>query len=309
MATIVGGVAASHSTLMNTDFDRVRDVASAVGFKQALSTARDYLVGLAPDAIICIGSNHFRGFFLDLLPTFSIGVGDVTGTGESGTPKGRLETDPTLARHLLEGLVQRDIDAAFSIDMTIDHGLTHAVQYLWPSASVPIIPIVINLFAPPLPSVQRCAQLGQALASAVRDFPANCRVAVVASGGLSHTLPWPDWRAPESDDDRFLVEAWLRGRHGTAQYEDARRKIIRAAPSRINPEFDRRFLRALEQGGDPAVLAKEFQGLDAEAGNGGAEIRNWIAAKNFVGAAPAETVGYWAIEEWITGMGVALLPA
>lgn len=306
MAQVIGGVLASHSTLMNTDFDGVSDRESAVAFRDALGTARDHLTGFAPDVIVYIGSNHFRGFFLDLLPTFSIGVGNVLGSGESGTPKGPLATDPELARGLLEGLVARDFDIALSTEMTIDHGITHAVQHLAPSPATAVVPVVINIFAPPLPSVARSAALGTAIGEVLRAMPLDRRVAVVGSGGLSHTLPWPDWRAPETDADRFLVEAWLRGRSDWQQYEVRRRELVRSATATVNPDFDTRFLRALAED-DVPTLVEKFAGLDAEAGNGGAEIRNWLAARAATG--PAEVLGYWPIDEWLTGMSVATLSA
>jgi 2,3-dihydroxyphenylpropionate 1,2-dioxygenase len=307
VAQLVGGVVASHSTLMNTDFDRVRDRQAATSFRDALHAARDYLAGLKPDALLCIGSNHFRGFFLDMLPAFSLGVGQVIAAGEGGTPEGPLPTDTSLARHLLEELAAHDVDVAFSIRMTIDHGITHAVQHLSPGLfDVPVIPLVINIFAPPLPSVARCAHVGELLRAAVSDYPEDIRVAVIGSGGMSHELPWPDWRAPVTPDDAYLVEAWLNGRSDWKRYEVTRRSIIRGASANISPEFDRRFLAALRDK-DVSELVTEFGDLERQAGNGGAELRNWIAARSAVGPGPVDVLGYWPIDEWLTGMGVATL--
>lgn len=306
MAQIVGGVVASHNTLMNTDFDRVVDRDAATAFRDALGEAREFLTALRPDVLICLGSNHFRGFFMDLMPAFSIGVGEVIGMGEAGTPAGQLPTDPSYARHLLEGLSVRDFDVAFSIRMSIDHGITHAIQHLAPAASIPIVPIVINVFAPPLPSVLRCAQIGAALREATAAYAPDTRVAVIGSGGLSHHLPWPDWRAPETENDRFLVEAWLNGREGWQKYEAPRRAIIREATAVISPAFDRRFLEEL-QVASADELGRTFEAVEDQAGNGGAELRNWIAAKAAAGDGRVDVLGYWPIEEWLTGMGVALL--
>src|SRR3712207_8738587 len=65
-----------------------------------LSRSRDVLAAAAPDTVILIGSNHFRGFWLDLIPSFTIGVGTCTASGESGTPKGPQPVDEPLARYL-----------------------------------------------------------------------------------------------------------------------------------------------------------------------------------------------------------------
>jgi 2,3-dihydroxyphenylpropionate 1,2-dioxygenase len=301
----VGGVMASHSTLMNTHFDEVANQDAAVGYRTALQECRRHLERLEADAVVVIGSNHFRGFFLDLLPAFSIGVGEVIGAGEAGTPAGPLPTNTGLARHILETEASAGVELAFSMRMTIDHGITHAVQHIVPSG-VPIIPIVINVFAPPLPSVRRSAELGRVLGDAIASWPGNGRVAVIGSGGLSHNLPWPDWRDPKTEEDRFLVEAWLNGRDDWRTYEVKKRSIIRSATASISPAFDRDFLTCVVKE-DGLLMANKFADLDARAGNGGAELRNWIATKSALPGSQVEVLGYWPIDEWLTGMGAATL--
>jgi len=290
---------------MNTDFDRARDREGATAFRDALGRARSHLESVRPDVVICVGSNHFRGFWLDLMPSFTIGVGDVTATGESGTPEGPLPTDPEFARHLLEHAVAHEIDLAFSVNMTIDHGISHAVQYVVPEGT-PIVPVVVNDFSPPIPTLTRCLRFGEVLGEAIRSFGGDRRVAVIASGGLSHELPWPDWRSPDSEQDHLLVDAWTEGRGDWKRYDAERRSIVRGAPARINEEFDREFLDVLA-GGDAAALVAKFPDLDARAGNGGAEIRNWIVATAAVRPASVDVLGYWAIPEWLTGMGAVTL--
>ncbi|TDC47334.1 catechol 1,2-dioxygenase, partial [Actinomadura sp. KC345] len=76
MSDIVLGVGASHSTLMNTDWDKVDHLDDAHRFRDGLERARDRLLAAAPDAVVIIGSNHFRGFFLDMMPAITVGVGE-----------------------------------------------------------------------------------------------------------------------------------------------------------------------------------------------------------------------------------------
>ncbi|GAA0268363.1 2,3-dihydroxyphenylpropionate 1,2-dioxygenase [Actinomadura nitritigenes] len=308
MSDIVLGVGASHSTLMNTDWDKVDRLDGAHRFRNGLERARDRLAAAAPDAVVIIGSNHFRGFFLDMMPAITIGVGEVLGAGEAGTPGGPLPADTGLARHLLTSLVGYGFDPAFSLRLTVDHGITHSLQHLLPALDVPIVPVVINMFAPPLPSLRRCHDLGAAIARAVAVDGAGKRVAVIASGGLSHRLPWPKWFDTLSDDDRFLVEAWLNGRGSWGDYEVRRRQIIRAAEPDINPSFDRDFLKLVEQGDLGPVLERSSADIDAAAGNGAQEIRSWIAMLAALGpGARGETLAYAAIPQWLTGMGVAVV--
>ncbi|MEU7858294.1 hypothetical protein [Nonomuraea sp. NPDC049141] len=307
MSQIVLGVGASHSTLMNTHWAEVDHLPGAHRFRDGLDEARRLVERERPDAVVIVGSNHFRGFFLDMMPAFTVGVGEVSGAGEAGTPAGPLPVDTGLARHLVDTLVGDGFDPAFSLRLTVDHGITHSLQYLTPELDVPIVPVVVNMFAPPLPSLRRCHSLGAAIGAAVRSDGQDKRVVVIASGGLSHRLPWPKWFDALSDDDRFLVQAWLNGRDSWSEYEVRRRQIIRAAEADINPAFDDRFLSLLRGGDLEAILDLSDDELTAEAGNGAHEIRAWIAMTAAVGRATGRTLAYTPIDAWLTGMGVAAL--
>ncbi|MBP2365388.1 hypothetical protein [Pseudonocardia parietis] len=311
MSELVLGVGASHSTLMNTHWAEVDHLPGAHRFRDGLGEARDALAAARPDAVVVIGSNHFRGMFLDLMPAFTVGVGEVLGAGEAETPSGPLPVDAALARGLVDGLVEDGFDPAFSLRLTVDHGITHSLQHLLPALDVPIVPVVVNMFAPPLPSLRRCADLGRAIGAAVRGDGEAKRVAVIASGGLSHRLPWPKWFAALSDDDRFLVEAWLNGRTSWSEYEVRRRQIIRAAEPDINEDFDRWFLQLLETGDVSALLDRTDEQIEKEAGNGAHELRAWVAMTTALtttaGPPSGRTLAYAAVPDWLTGMGVSLL--
>ena len=71
---------------------------------------------------------------------------------------------------------------------------------------IPSIPVFINTFYPPnQPTAQRCAQLGLSLLSAIRSWPQNLRVVLMASGGLSHFVI-------DEDIDRRVLGAITSGR-------------------------------------------------------------------------------------------------
>jgi 2,3-dihydroxyphenylpropionate 1,2-dioxygenase len=305
---IVLGVGASHSTLMNTHWAETVHKQEAGRFRDSLYAARDELAATRPDTVIVVGSNHFRGFWLDLIPSFTIGVGECLASGESGTPKGPQPVDVELARHLADSLVESGrFDVAFSARLQIDHGQSHAIQYLLAGMDVRIIPIVVNVFAHPLPTLARCEALGQALREAVAAFPGNRRVAVIGSGGLSHRLPWPDWRSPDGDDEEFIVRAWLDGRDNWQDYDERRRQIIRAARAAITPEFDEEFLALIEKGELHRITAYTTERLGEVAGNGAQEIRTWLVMAAALGHAPGRRLAYEVIPEWLTGMGVAVI--
>lgn len=308
MTEIVLGVGASHSTLMNTHWEQTLHKDRAERFRDALREARDELAAARPDTVILVGSNHFRGFWLDLIPSFTIGVGDCIASGESGTPKGPQPVDVPLAQYIANSLVEGGrFDVAFSARLQIDHGQSHAIQYLLDGLDVEIVPLVVNVFAPPLPTLERCEQLGRAIREAVLAFPEDRRVAVIGSGGLSHRLPWPDWREPHGDDEEFMVGAWLNGRENWQDYDARRREIIRAAEAAINPEFDEAFLSLLERGHAHLVTQYSTDELEKTAGNGAQEIRTWLLAAALLDHAPARRLAYEPLPEWLTGMAVAVL--
>ena len=306
MGEIVLGVGASHSTLMNTHWDQVVHTDRAEAFRDALGTARKSIAEAEPDVVVIVGSNHFRGFWLDLIPSFTLGVGEVIAAGEAGTPKGPQKTDPLFAQNLASALVEAGTEVAISARLQIDHGQSHAIQYLLEDLDVPVVPLVVNVFAQPLPSLARCVQLGENLAAAIER--SDRRVVVIASGGLSHQLPWPsDWTDPAGDDEAFLVEAWLNGRGEWERYDQRRREIIVAAQPTIFPEFDQAFLDDLEKGELRRYASMTATELEAVAGNGGQELRTWLVMAAALGFTPGRTLAYSPMPEWLTGMGAALL--
>lgn len=305
MAQIVSGIGASHTTLMNTRWHEVDALPRAHAFRDALHQAASEMHAAQVDLCIIIGSNHFRGHWLDLMPSFAIGVDQVMSSGEHGTPSGAQASCPEHALAICNHLVEDGFDMAFSTQLGIDHGISHAIQYLVGENRLPIIPLIVNCFAPPLPNLARCIDLGKALRRAILALPDTLRVSVIASGGLSHHLPFPDWRAPASDDDAFLVDSWKSGRGQWEKFETRRRQIIMGARARLNEAFDNELLQSLCSGSTETWLqGRSAESLVAEAGNGANEIRNWLVMHAALDFAPGRVLAYSPMPEWLTGMGV-----
>ncbi len=304
MSTVEIGVLASHTTLMNTRWDEVDHLERAHDFRRALSEARAAIEACGAEVAVVVGPNHFRGLWLDLMPTFTIGVGELSGVGEHGTPKGPLPTDNELAHSILSSVSRAGFDVAMSAKLEVDHGITHAVQWVLPEA-MPVVPVVVNCLAPPLARLDRCVDFGEAIGAAIKAF-GDRKVVVVGSGGMSHQLPFPDWRRPVSDDDEYLVQSWIDGRGNWAEYEPRRRGIVVGAPARLAEDVDHEILARLE-GADGGSLVDYQDSLETLAGNGAAELRNWIIASAACGFAATRTLCYSPMPEWLTGMAVALI--
>jgi 2,3-dihydroxyphenylpropionate 1,2-dioxygenase len=309
MAEIVLGIGASHTTLMNTQWAKVDHIDRAHRFRDGLGVAAAQLAEIRPDAVVIVGSNHFRGFWLDLMPSFTIGVGEVVSSGEHGTPQGMLPSDPALGLHICNSMIAQEFDVAFSTRITVDHGISHAYQWLLTKTQAPIVPIVLNCFAPPLPTLYRARAFGAALRKALLSAPGTKRVAVIATGGLSHKLPFPDWRDPKSEDDAFLAGSFREGRGRWQEYETRRRSIVVGAPPVINEAFDEAFLESVEQGRvDEFPERMDDAALVKVAGNGAAEIRSWLIMAAALDHQPGQIVVYSPMPEWLTGMAVVTIP-
>jgi 2,3-dihydroxyphenylpropionate 1,2-dioxygenase len=308
LAKIVLGIGASHTTLMNTAWQKVDHLDRAHRFRDALNEAARRLSEAKPDAVIIVGSNHFRGFWTDMMPAFTVGVGEIVSAGEHGTPAGEVRSHARLAQDICDQFLKRDFDIAFSTRLVVDHGISHAIQWLVQSTDCCIVPIVVNCFAPPLPSLRRSRAFGEALGRILEETSQVGRIAVIGTGGLSHRLPFPDWRAPQSDDDAFLAESFRVGRGRWQEFEPRRRSIVVNAPPRLNEEFDRGLLERLGEG-KLRALADECsdQELITAAGNGAAEIRAWLIMAAALGYQKGEVLAYSPMPEWLTGMAVALI--
>src|ERR1700692_1908285 len=155
MASIVAAGALSHSPIIN--FPPPAEAAEAIArYRGIAKRLSDHLRGASPDVLIVIGQDHFRTLFYDLMPPFVIATGRVEAWGDWKTAKGVLNGMPELGRYLHRSLFVSEFDVACSYDLRVDHGVAQPLQLLdWP-LSIPILPVLINTGAPPMPTPYRC---------------------------------------------------------------------------------------------------------------------------------------------------------
>jgi Catalytic LigB subunit of aromatic ring-opening dioxygenase len=102
--------------------------------------------------------------------------------------------DTKLAHHLIGELIEHEFDVAASNGIEEGMGEGHAIGFVHRRVMqdvaqkiVPVVPVCINTYYPPnQPTPRRCYKLGQAIRAAVESYPADIRVGIIASGGLSH---------------------------------------------------------------------------------------------------------------------------
>jgi 2,3-dihydroxyphenylpropionate 1,2-dioxygenase len=283
---------------------------------------------LAPDAVVVIGPDHFHANFYDVMPPFVLGVESAEGFGDYGSRPGPLPVAAELAWAVRDGLDGAGFDVALSYALTVDHGVVQSYDMICGAgaldgarggvgagvrgglgagvgAGIPLVPLVVNTAAPPLPTMERCAALGSALGAAIRAASFGGRVLLIASGGLSHWLPSNDPRdASVAAERRASV---IHGRRDVRAFAAAREPAVLAMAgdpnAHVNREWDSWFLKQLSDGDLAQVAELGDAGLEENAGRGGHEIRTWLVGLA-AAAAPLAWTSYEAVPEWITGMGI-----
>lgn len=216
-----------------------------------------------PDALLLIAGDHLEGFFLNCVAPFTVYLGQQA----SGSFAGRQWTYPVpteLALGLLEDGLEAGFDLAYSEEADLDHASLVPLHYILAGRDIPVLPLFVNVYVPPQPSPARCFALGEALGAIARRRPE--RLAVLASGGMSHY--------PGTD------------RYGDPDYA-----------------FDRRMMEELKAGRGEALLRCSPAELDA---SGNVELRTWLVAMGLIGLhQPLDVLTYqptwhhgYAVGEW-----------
>lgn len=101
--------------------------------------------------------------------------------------------EPSLGKHLVESLVEQDFDVMALNQLPEGRQIGHAYNFVCRRVmngnGPPYVPIMLNVFfGLNQPTVGRCYALGRALRRAIDSWEGDKTVALVASGGLSHTM-------------------------------------------------------------------------------------------------------------------------
>src|SRR5437867_5396576 len=162
-----------------------------------------------PDVIVFMGSDHVETFSVTCIPTFAI----IAGSRAIAKFAGR-EYDLPVHREMAEDLLNRlvvehSFDIAYSEDAELGHAFAVPFEHVIGKLDIAVVPFFTNVYVPPLPTPRRCAALGRAIAQVIKGRKE--RVAVIASGGMSHFPGTRKYLSPEFDFDRWLVSQFEAG--------------------------------------------------------------------------------------------------
>lgn len=239
MARIIGGLAVSHTPTIGfaVDHEKQSEAAWAPIF-DSFEPIKVWLAENKPDVLFYIFNDHVTSFFFDHYSAFSLGVDDHYDVADEGGGKRDLPAiggHAALSRHIGNSLVADEFDMSFFRDKPIDHGLFSPMSALLPFKDgwpVEVVPLQVGVLQFPVPSARRCYKLGKALRRAIESYPEDIKVAIVATGGVSHQVHGercgfnnPEWDAqfldlfindPEQLTDITLAEyATLGGMEGS----------------------------------------------------------------------------------------------
>jgi hypothetical protein len=285
MAKITASVFTSHVPAIGAALDLGK---TQEAYWQPLFAGYDYgkqwMNDNKPDVIFLVYNDHATAFSLDIIPTFAIGTAAQFQPADEGwgpRPVPVVKGHPDLAAHIAHSVIQQDFDLTIVNKMDVDHGLTvplslmcgqpPADKFEWPC---PVIPFAVNVVQYPLPSGQRCFNLGKAIRKAIESYDEDINVHIWGTGGMSHQL------------------------------QGARAGLI-------NKEFDSAFLDKLIS--DPQGAA-DISHIDyvREAGSEGIELVMWLIARGAMddvagGKAPTLKQRFYHVPASNTAVGHVIL--
>ena len=245
----------------------------------------------APELVIAFTSDHFNGFFLDLMPSFCVGFSAEAVDDIGGFP-GPLDVPKAEAQDAVTFLRRHEFDVAVSLDMTVDHALSQTLKVMLGELDrYPVVPVFINCINEPFVSFRRSRQLGDCIGRFARGL--GKRVLFLGSGGMSHnpTRYYPAFGSGESEVTAYQLtggkseaslskDEWLARLHDM-HIEGARMLVDGSrtkADLKLNPEVDKAFLQLMVDGQLHTIDDWDTDETVARAGIGWMEMHTWIAA-------------------------------
>jgi aromatic ring-opening dioxygenase catalytic subunit (LigB family) len=181
-------------------------------------------------------------------------------------PYKEIKGDGGFARHIAQTAMQEDFEPSLSHRLKLDHGFCIPLWRMELGKLPRIVPMIVNSIEPPLPSIGRCLQWGKLLKKTIESYSEPLRVAILATGGLSHSIGERTMGAIDEELDRECIR----------RFSSPEKELLKFLEKKL-----------------PA------------AGNGTEEIRNWLVAHGAAGGRGFELVDYLPVPTVLVGCGFA----
>lgn len=190
--------------------------------QDAIAHLAQTLARVKPDVCVLLGDDQKEAFQDDNMPSLGVYYGETVDDAPDGGQHRRSYSDPVVGKipserlthptdavfgeYLIEALIEQEFDVARSNKMPVgrrDGAIGHAFYYVYrrlmDNKVIPNVPIMVNTYYPPnAPTAKRSYKFGQALRRAIEAWDSDKKVAIIASGGMSHTV------IEEDLDHRFI---------------------------------------------------------------------------------------------------------
>jgi 2,3-dihydroxyphenylpropionate 1,2-dioxygenase len=187
------------------------DAGQRDSFYRALDELRGQLEASRPDAVFVVAAEHFANFFMNNMPAFAVGIGEshrgpIEDPDWLKIPPRLVRGAPDLGRRLVIEMLE-SVDLAYCEEWQFDHGIMVPLHFLDPENRLAIIPANINCQGPPLAPLHRAWAFGEAIRRAADSVPE--RIALIATGGISHWPATPDSGRINQEWDRDFLDRWV----------------------------------------------------------------------------------------------------
>jgi 3-O-methylgallate 3,4-dioxygenase len=180
--------------------------------RRAIGKLADIFAEAKPDVAVIVGNDQMEMFDDALIPAMSVYRGATIPNAFPREeeiakmppgipiaipghipPQGAIYKGlPDLAQHVIETAMTEsfDVTSMAQLPAGVEH-IPHAFGFVFRNIMnddpVPTVPVVLNTFYPPnQPTVQRCYNFGKSLLRSIESWKSDARVALIASGGLTH---------------------------------------------------------------------------------------------------------------------------
>lgn len=229
-----------------------------------------------PDVLIVFANDHLANSRVRNYPDFLVGAAPThSGPYEwfrewIKCREYQVPGNPQVAHAIINGLGKRGIRTSWQDDnLKFDDNISIPVVLTdLDHSGITLVPILQNCIVPPIPDQHRCYAVGQALGDLIRkDLPADMRVALLGSGGLSH----------EPGGARYYF---------------------------IDEEFDNLWLDLCASGNHQRLLEEmSIERMDQSGAGGTAELLAWFVVMGATGAIPGDNLGYVVHRDFKCGVG------
>jgi protocatechuate 4,5-dioxygenase beta chain len=274
MAEIAFAAAAAHAPGVTGWFDKAGP-AEQEAVRGAYQQLGEDIRAAQLDVLLIVANDHILNYNPADYPDFVIGTAaEHTGPAEWFKPwlaldDYRMPGQPEVARVLLDRLGGSRLRVVANHELMFDDNISVPTTMTgFKDQGTPLVPIIQNCTVPPVPDERASYAFGERLGRVIReDLPADMRVGLLGSGGLSH----------EPGGPRYLE---------------------------IDAEFDRWFLDLLAEGDHEKVLRQATLERMEQAGAGGtAELLSWVVVMGSIGQRDCEVLCYVAVPDWRCGFG------